>query len=545
MEAVKGETIFAGMAFGKLAFRMKDEEAIASKSLGYEEEKKQFILARDKAIEATRALEVTAKEKLTPKDAEIVEAHLVMLQDPDFNDLVEEGLKDGESAIEAVTQAGAKLEEMLKSTGDQYISERAKDVEEISGQIKANLTGRDASLSFSEPTILVTNNITVSELLSLNKNITGLALLDTGKTSHVSIVIRSLGIPALILTDRFDRGSEGKEGILDAIRGVLYSGYDLKFLASMKDDKEHFEQEGQRLREYIFKPTVTADGIKTTIYANISTPEEAKAAKDSGAEGIGLFRSEFIYMNSIDYPSEETQFEAYKKAVQTMDGKPVVIRTFDIGSDKKASYFDLPKESNPALGYRSIRICEDRPELFLTQLKALYRASAFGNLSIMIPMIISSSELDFTHGICEKAMEELDKRKEKYDRGMKIGIMVETPAAAVTSDILAKKAAFFSIGTNDLSQYTLAIDRTNENLLKFFDPHHKAILRLIALTVENGHKFHTPVSICGELAHDEKLLPFFLKIGVDHLSMSSSYILKTRESISQIDTRKVELSDYI
>ncbi len=546
MNTYKGDVLFAGFAFGKLVFSMQGKAGAARKSKGAEQEQALFAKARDQAVAETKSLQATANEKLSKVNAEILDAHLVMLEDPDFNDLVAHAIKDGKNAEAAVDEAVVKLATMLKATGDAYIAERAADVEEIGGMIKQALIGSKATPVITGPTILVSDSFTVAQLLSLDTTkVKGLALLNTGKTSHVSIVIRSLGIPSVILADRPADNLVGADAILDAVRGVLYTGYDSKLYAGLRDDSEKFVQETVRLKSYLNSPTVTKDGKKTTLYANISTPEEAALAAKSGAEGIGLFRSEFIYMNSSDYPSEDVQFAAYCKALETMRGKPVVIRTFDIGSDKKAAYFDLPAEANPALGYRSIRICRDRPELFLTQLKALYRASAHGDLSIMIPMIISPGEIDFVHEMCVKAKAVLTQEGLAFDPDLKVGIMVETPAAAITSDILAKKADFFSIGTNDLSQYTLAIDRTNENLAKFFDPHHKAIMRLIAKTVENGHRFGTPVSICGELAHDEKLLPFFLKIGIDHLSMPSSYILKTRELISHIDTAKVDLADFI
>ncbi len=544
MYKLKGDVLFPGYAFGKIVFRMKGDEEENHASQGAEIEKKRYDAALKETIEDTEKLH--DKPGLSKANKDIVEAHLTMLEDDDFADLVNSGLQNGLSAERAIDDASKKLCNMLLATGDDYMSQRTADVVEISNQIKDHLSGKNASLQFTEPTILVSDSITVSQLLSLDsKFVKGLLLVDIGKASHVSIVERSLGFPALILDSKPSETLANQPGILDAITGKVYVDYEPNFYEGMKKVSEDRQHTLDILQSFKDKPTLSKDGVKTTLYANIATPEEAKIALKNGAEGIGLFRSEFIYMNSADYPTEEQQFNAYVEAVKDMEGRPVVIRTFDIGSDKIAPYFHLPKENNPALGYRSIRICYDRHDLFLTQLKALYRASAYGDLSIMIPMIISPKELDFVHEMCALAMADLDKRGIKYNRDMKVGIMIETPAAAITSDILAQKAKFFSIGTNDLSQYTLAIDRTNENLTKFFNPHAVGILRLMKITADNAHKYGIPVSICGELAHDEKLLGFFLKIGIDHLSMPSSYILHTRQLISEIDTTKVDLKDFI
>lgn len=544
MNVIKGDSLFSGFGFGKLRFRLANKSDVKHVSQGEEIEKGRFAKALKEANDYTQKLDDAPKLSKTSKD--IVEAHLAMLNDPDFNGLVEGGISEGESAEEAIQKASKTLSDMLIATGDDYIAQRAADVKEIAGLLLDNLSGKKTSLSFLDPTILAVEELTVSELLGLDKNfVKGLVLINTGKASHVAIVVRSIGIPTILMEEAPDSKLEGHDVILNASVGELITDYDQKTYDNYKGLSKRYYEEQETLLSFLNKPTVTIDGVKTTLYANIATPEEAAIAYKNGAEGIGLFRSEFIYMNSSDYPTEDEQFNEYVKAVKAMKGKPVVIRTFDIGSDKKASYFDLPKEDNPALGYRSIRICEDRHELFLTQLRALYRASAFGNLSIMIPMIISAKEVDFAHEMCKEAMAELTKRGEKFNPAMKMGIMIETPAAAITTDILAKKVDFFSIGTNDLSQYTLAIDRTNEHLTKFFDPHATGILRLMAITAQNAHKAGIPVSICGELGHDEALLGFFMKEGFDHLSMSSSYILKTRQIISKIDTRKIDLKNFL
>lgn len=544
MEKITGVSLFDGYGFGTLAFDISENTSATILNEGLEKETEKYEKAKAQAIKETEELD--NKPGLSKESKDIVEAHLMMLEDDDFNDLVTGALKAGKSAFDALSVAEASLSEMLKNSGDDYIAQRAADVKEVSDLIKAKLTGHSISLNFTKPTILVSNGLTVSQLLSLDLNIVkGLILVNIGKASHVAIVEKSLGIPAIIVDNVPNRAYDGKDAILNAIMGEATVDYNQDFFKEIRKDADVYAHKQALLKDFLNKPTLSKDGVKTTLYANIATPEEAALAYKSGAEGIGLFRSEFIYMNSADYPTEEEQFNEYKRAVVDMHGKPVVIRTFDIGSDKKASYFDLPKEENPALGYRSIRICYDRHDLFLTQLKALYRASAFGPLSIMIPMIISYKEIDFVHQMAKEAMDTLTKENKAFNKDMKIGIMVETPAAAIDSDILAQKAQFFSIGTNDLSQYTLAIDRTNENLAKFFNPHHIAILRLMKRTAEMAHKYGIQVSICGELAHDPMLLGFFLKIGIDHLSMSSSYILQTRQIISTIDVSKVNLKDFI
>lgn len=546
MDKIIGDNLFAGYGFGKLFISINEENKEEHKIVneGIEKEKEKFDIALKQAIDET--IELGNKENLSKENKDIVEAHLMMLEDLDFQDLVNGAISEGKSAFDAINYAKETLSDMLVATGDDYIAQRVIDVKEISELIQSKITGKTTTFKFDKPTILVTDNLTVSQLLSLDKNyVKGLVLVNIGKASHVAIVVKSLGFPSIITENEIDSSLNGKDAILAAKDNCVYVSYDESFYNEYLQKAKNYNEQQEILKQFLNKPTISKDGVKTTLFANIATPEEASIAYESGAEGIGLFRSEFIYMNSSTYPTEEEQFNEYKKAVVAMHNKPVVIRTFDIGSDKVASYFNLPKEENPALGYRSIRICVDREELFLTQLKALYRASAFGDLSIMIPMIISVKEVDFVHRMCEKAKEELTNEGKEFSKDMKVGIMIETPAAAMDSDLLAKKVNFFSIGTNDLSQYILAIDRTNEHLKNFFNPHHIAILRLMKRTADNAHKNGIQVSICGELAHDPMLLGFFLKIGIDHLSMSSSYILQTRQIISTIDVSKVNLVDFI
>lgn len=546
MAELKGSILFEGYGFGKIVFDDETgDDGTVKPSLGYDAEKKRYEDALAKVKANTLALKEKKGGQLKASDEEIIEAHLAMLDDGDLADAVEANLQSGDVAEGAIQKAGQTLCDMLTSTGDSYIMERVADVKEIVSMILAVLTGKK-ELRLDGPSILFADNLGVSTLLSLDKkNLKGIVLYNTGKTAHASIVIRSMGIPCIIEKGRLPLGYEGKDAILDACNGVIYTDYDEQTQSNLEKVAAFYEQEQKDLLNFMDKPCLSKDGKRTQVFANIAKPEEATPELAKLAEGIGLFRSEFIYLDRSNYPDEETQFQAYKRVVSDFGQKRTIIRTFDIGTDKKADYFNLPPEANPALGYRSIRICRDRPELFLTQLKALYRASAYGNLAIMIPMIIDVSELDYAIEMSKKAMADLDKRGLPYNKDMDIGIMIETPAGAVITDELAKKAKFFSIGTNDLTQYTLAIDRTNENVARFSNPHHEALLRLIKLTVDNAHKHGIPVGICGELGHDSFLLPFFLKIGVDELSMTPTYILKTKKMASMIDTSTVDLKKYI
>lgn len=546
MNRLCGSSLFAGYGFGRIVIH---REVVAAKteekSQGYEAEKARYEKARQQVITETQELKDREAGQLKESELDIIEAHLAMLDDLDLADLVDAGLQEGKTAEQAISSASDSLCQMLESSGDEYIAQRATDVKEITSQIAGALAGRKA-LVLAEPTILAADNLGVSTLLSLNRKLlSGIVLYNTGKTSHTSIVIRSLGIPCFIASGDIDDSLAGKKAILDGGKGELLTDFDSRVEEEYSKKAEDYKAEQIRLESFRDKPAVSKDGKHIEVCCNIAKSEDATADMASFSDGIGLFRSEFVYLDRSDYPDEETQFQAYKKVVETFGKKRTIIRTFDIGTDKKADYFHLPDEDNPALGYRSIRICRDRKDLFLTQLRALCRASAYGNLAIMIPMIMDESELDYAIEMTHEAQAQLKKENIPFNPDMKVGIMVETPAAAVISDRLAKKAAFFSIGTNDLTQYTLAIDRTNENVARFSNPHHPAVLRLMKLTADNAHKAGIPVGICGELGHDEYLLPFFLKIGIDELSMVSTYVLKTKAMVSEIDTGKVDLDKYI
>ncbi len=548
MKEYSSKRIFDGYALGKLVVYQDIKNEIKNEFLGEEEEFNRFIEARSKAILSFEKLYQDTLISLGEEEAQLFLSHKLMAEDLDFEDLVKEGISNKETAEKAVLDASKQLSSMFEAMDDSYMKERAKDVLEVGNKLVDCLSNKEDANLLKEPSILICDDLPSSELMKLDKNLLlGLVLIKGSINSHVSILTRMLEIPSICAIDdlKVDPSLNGKFAIIDGLKGKLILDPSSKDITKFSKIKEEYLADVRELSKLKGVETKTLDGKKVKIYSNIASSYEVDNVIKNDGEGIGLFRSEFIYLDSKDYPSEEEQFTHYKKVVEAMKGKEVIIRTLDIGADKKVDYFNLPEEENPALGYRSIRICKDRPAMFLDQLTALYRASAYGNLAIMIPMIISLSEVEFVKEMCTLAKNNLTSRGEKFNKDMKIGIMVETPAAAIMSDVLAEHVDFFSIGTNDLSQYTLAIDRVNPLLDKTFNPHHKAILRLIKLTVENGHKHNIPVGICGELARDEKLLPFFVALGIDELSVSPSYVLKLRKQIASIDTSKVDIDSFV
>ncbi len=548
MKEYSSKRIFDGYALGKLVVYQETKNEIKNEFLGEEEEFNRFIEARSKATLSFEKLYQDTLISLGEKEAELFLSHKLMAEDLDFEDLVREEIANKNTAEKAVLNASKQLSSMFEGMDDSYMKERAKDVLEVGNKLVDCLSNKEETNLLKEPSILICDDLPSSELMKLDKNLLlGLVLVKGSINSHVSILTRMLEIPSICALDelKVDPSFNGKFAIIDGLKGKLILDPSSKDITKFSKIKEEYLADVRELSKLKGVETKTLDGKKLKIYSNIASSYEVDNVIKNDGEGIGLFRSEFIYLDSKDYPSEEEQFTHYKKVVEAMKGKEVIIRTLDIGADKKVDYFNLPEEENPALGYRSIRICKDRPAMFLDQLTALYRASAYGNLAIMIPMIISLSEVEFVKQMCTLAKNNLTSRGEKFNKDMKIGIMVETPAAAIMSDLLAEHVDFFSIGTNDLSQYTLAIDRVNPLLDKTFNPHHKAILRLIKLTIENGHKANIPVGICGELARDEKLLPFFVALGIDELSVSPSYVLKLRKQIAGIDTSKVDIDSFV
>ena len=547
MTILSGSRVFEGYALGKVAvyLTVKVEKETGQ---GKDAEFARFDKARQATIAALDKSYMETLSKLGEAEAALFATHKLMAEDLDFEDAVRAELEEDVSAEYAVHHAGAQLAEMFASMDDAYMKERANDVREVAARIVSALRKEDKGFVLTEPSIIVCEDLPSSELMKLDKKmILGIVFVKGGTNSHVSILTRMLEIPAMCGVDGFEvtKDIEGKFAILDAMKSDLILDADHKTVTAYSKKKAEYEEKKLKLQAFKGKPTVSKDGKKVHIYNNIASSFEVENAIRNDAEGIGLFRSEFIYLEASDYPTEEEQFEHYKRVVEAMGDKQVIIRTLDIGADKKIDYFDLPDEENPALGFRSIRICKARPEIFLAQLTALYRASAYGNLAVMVPMIISLSEVKFIKEMAALARENLDARKLPYNKDMKIGIMVETPAAAVCSDLFAANVDFFSVGTNDLSQYTMAIDRVNPNLTSSFNPRHKAVLRLIKMATDNAHAHGIPIGICGELARDEELLPFFLKIGIDELSVSPAYTLSLREIISRIDTTDVDVDSFL
>lgn len=548
MKSYKGTRVFEGYALGKVRVYSPRKEIVVKDFLGEKEELDRFMKAREETISSLDASYMDTLSKLGEEEAQLFATHKLMAEDLDFEDLVKENVSNHLPAEKAVDEASKTLEAMFLAMDDEYMKARAKDVREVGNKIISFLGDDKEAFSLTEPSIIICDDLPSSELMKYDKKmILGIVFAKGGSNSHVAILTRMLEIPALcdLPSLEVNDSLEGSFAILDGMKGELLLSPGMKDVTSFSKKKQEYEDKKAKLEEYRGKKTVTKDGHELKIYSNIASSYEVENALRNDAEGIGLFRSEFIYLESKDYPTEEEQFVHYKRVVEAMGEKQVIIRTLDIGADKKIDYFDLPDEENPALGFRSIRICKERPEILAVQLQALYRASVYGNLAVMIPMIISETEVKFVDEMAALARKNLEARGLPFNKDMKIGIMVETPSSAIISDILARQVDFFSIGTNDLSQYTLAIDRVNTHISSCFDPHHKAICRLIKLATDNAHAAGIPIGICGELARDATLLPFFLKIGVDELSVSPAYVLSLREQISHIDTQEVDVNKYI
>lgn len=549
MNSYKGQVVFEGYAVADIVI-YNDASTMARKAFtGEANEFNRFDIARKKAVISFTELYIDATEKLGNNNADLFKTHRLMAEDLDFEDLIRANIAKNQVAEDAVLNASKELANMFSALDDTYMRARAADVLEVGQTIVNILLGIDKLPNISKPSILVCNDLPASALMKFNtKLLKGLVLLKGNVNSHVSIFARTLELPTIVAVDglELDNSLNGRMLVVDATKGDIIIDPDKATINHYDDLSDQFIKEMISLRSFIGKPSLTKDGFNIKIYANITSAYEVANILKKDAEGIGLFRSEFIYLQSNDYPTEEMQYNYYKEVLEEMGDKEVVIRTMDIGADKKVFYFNLPYEENPAMGYRSIRICRDRPEILLTQLRALYRASVSGKLSIMIPMIVSEEEVLFVKQMCAKVKKQLKEEGIPYDDKVKVGIMIETPAAALMSDTLAKHVDFFSIGTNDLSQYTLACDRLNANLNKnTFDPHHPAILKLIKMTVENAHKNGIICGMCGELARDPKILPFLAGIHIDELSCSAAYVLKTRKILSQIDTKKVDINQYL
>lgn len=543
MLVVKGKSVFSGITIGPLALFHRNTVSTARRHVkDTEAETKRFQQARSASIEQLKDMYEKAVQKVGEEEAAVFEVHQMMLDDDDYIDnivtLITQEKINAEAAVEETAQ---QFSEMFRSMDDAYMKERAADVLDISRRIQVQLCGGEANdFSAYDGVILAADDLAPSETLQLDTDkILGFVTSGGSTNSHTAILARTLGITVVVNTGtQLHTDVEGKTAIVDGFTGTVYLDPDPATLDKMKKKQAETEERKIRLEAYRGKESVTADGYKVNVFANIGNPDNVPQALANDAEGIGLFRSEFLYLENATYPTEEQQFEAYKKTVEMMEGKTVVIRTLDIGADKKVDYFDLKAEENPAMGMRAIRICLTRPTLFKTQLRALCRASAYGKIAIMFPMIISVDEVRRSRELLRQVQTDLKREGIAFDESMEVGIMIETPAAALISDELAKEVDFFSIGSNDLTQYTLAIDRQQTDLDNFFNPHHPALLKLIEMTVKNGHKEGIWVGICGELGADLSLTEDFLRMGVDEFSVSPPAVLPLREKIGSIDLSK-------
>lgn len=533
MEQFAGKSIFNGIAIGRILFYSKNQHQVKrNKVEDAETEIARYEAAKEKAIEQLQELHDKAVEEVGEANAMIFEVHAMMLEDDDYNDSVYNIIRtEGVNAEFAVAKTGDNFAVMFSEMEDEYFKARAVDVKDISERVIAVLAGTETAKGLGdEPVIVVAEDLAPSETVQMDKSKLLAFVTRLGSSnSHTAILARTMNIPALIGVE-ISEDWNGKMAIVDGKQGILLVDPDVITLENYMAERKKDEERRNLLLQLKGRPDETKDGRHIHLYANIGSVADVANVLDNDAAGIGLFRSEFLYLEKDTYPTEEEQFQVYKTVVQNMAGKKVVIRTLDIGADKQVDYFEMDHEENPAMGYRAIRICLDRIEVFKTQLRALYRASAFGTVSIMFPMIISVDEVKKIKKICEEVKAELTENNVEYG-DVELGIMIETPAAVMISDLLAKEVDFFSIGTNDLTQYTLAIDRQNPKLDNIYDSHHLAILRMIRMVIENGHKENCWVGICGELGADTTLTETFIKMGIDELSVSPSMVLPIRNII--------------
>ncbi len=535
MRTYNGKSVCSGIAIGKIRVYKKDVQQVKrTKAKDPESELARFASAKEEAVRQLKCLYDKALKEVGEANAAIFEVHQMMLEDVDYNESVENIVRGQEVNVEyAVAATGDNFSRMFSAMDDDYMRERAADVKDISERLLAVLNGRNAGTAETEePVIIVADDLAPSETVQLDKDmVLSFVTVHGSANSHTAILARMMEIPALVGAGLpLDDTVDGKLGIVDGASGKIYVEPDEDTLNEMRERQQEEAEKKELLQRLKGRENVTLDGQKVMLYANIGNIKDLAMVMQNDAEGIGLFRSEFLYLEKEDYPDEEEQFQIYKQAAETMAGKRVIIRTLDIGADKQCGYFNMEHEENPALGYRAIRICLTRPEVFKTQLRALFRASAFGNIAIMYPMITSIKEIKRIKEVVGEVKAELDAQKMPYGEPEQ-GIMIETPAAALISDVLAREVDFFSIGTNDLTQYTLAIDRQNPKLDEFYDAHHPAVLRMISMVVENAHRAGIWAGICGELGADQTLTREFLAMGVDELSVSLGSILPIRKIV--------------
>jgi len=541
MKRFKGKGVYKAIAVGKISVFKKQEVAIKRvHAENVEYEKARIDAAKRDSLIQLKSIYDKALKEVGETNAQIFEIHMMMLEDEDYNEAIVNIIETQRVNAEyAVAVTSDNFAGMFSSMDDSYMQARAADVKDISNRIIENLIGYETkSASEEDKMIVCADDLAPSETVSLDKaRVVAFVTSHGSSNSHTAILARNMNIPAIIgVGEEFlSQIRDGDDAIVDGFTGEIFINPDNETRKVLLEKQRADNEKKTLLLELKGKENITKDGTKINVFANIGSTENIGEVLLNDAGGIGLFRSEFLYLESMDYPAEELQFNTYRKVLESMAGKKVIIRTLDIGADKQADYFDLKKEENPALGYRAIRICLTRPEIFKTQIRALYRASVYGNLGIMFPMITSVSELEKILAICKEVRDELVSNNIEFSDKTELGIMIETPAAAIISDRLAPMVDFFSVGTNDLIQYTLACDRQNPDIEEFVDTHHEAVLRLIKMSCENAHKNGTWIGICGELAADTELTETFLKMGIDELSVSPAFVLRVRDAVRKAD----------
>ncbi|MFU0833835.1 MAG: Phosphoenolpyruvate-protein phosphotransferase [Oscillospiraceae bacterium] len=539
MTTAKGIGVSRGVAIGKLQFRTAQMQSVKKRLVtDTEAEIKRFENAKAKAIEQLENLYAQTEEKLGQENAVLFQIHQMMLEDLDYNDSILGMIQnEGVCAEYAVQETAKQFAETFAAMDDEYMRGRAADVKDVSERVIGILTGTETEfVSAAQPRILGADDLTPSETAQIDPNTVLAIVTSSGSpTSHTAIFARTMGIPAVVGVDGISLSEyNGKTIAVNGSTGEIFLEPDASVAEKFASEQCRQQKFTEHLEQFREKKTITADGRAMNLYANIGDPKDMEAVLKSDAEGIGLFRSEFLFLKRSTLPTEEEQFQAYRTVVEQMNGKRVVIRTLDIGADKQASSLPLPQEENPAMGMRAIRICLTQPEIFKTQLRALYRASNYGKVAILLPMITSVEEVMQVKQILSEVKDELRRQRIPFNPDVEIGIMIETPAAAIISDELAPLVDFFSVGTNDLTQYTLAVDRQNKTLSRFNNTHHKAIMRLIQTAADNAHRAGIWIGICGELAADETLTETFLQMGIDELSVAPSCVLPLRAKISEI-----------
>ena len=538
MRVLEGKSVFSGIAIGKISILQKADTSVKrTKVENPEAEITRVQEAKEKAVEQLQKLYDKALREVGESGAAIFEVHQMMLDDEDYLDSIDNIIRtENVNAEYAVATTGDNFADMFAQMDDDYMKARAADVKDISDRLVRVLSGHDeGDMDAAEPSIIVAEDLAPSETVQMDKSkVLAFVTRKGSSNSHTAILARTMNIPALINIE-YDDSMNGKMAVVDGKTGSLIVELDADTLKKYQNQKDEELRQRAMLKELKGKTTETKSGHKIHLYANIGSTGDVASVLANDAEGIGLFRSEFIYLEKDNYPTEEEQFQIYKAVAQNMAGKKVIIRTLDIGADKQIDYFDMAHEENPAMGYRAIRICLDRPEVFKTQLRALFRASMFGNISIMYPMIISVTEVKQIKAIVAEVKKELTEQGIPFKDDVEQGVMIETPAAVMISDLLAKEVDFFSIGTNDLTQYTLAIDRQNAKLDNIYDSHHEAVLRMIQMVIDNAHKEGIWAGICGELGADTTLTERFIQMGIDELSVSPTFVLPVRKIVRELD----------